>query len=281
MFSTRIIMLFALSIVFITACGGSSDEPTMPPLIEQVQFEHPAMQKCFKDLIENDGWETIEEVTSFACSRNGIDTALGLEQLTNLKSLSLTYTAIKELDLSENRELNFLAINYNPYLNTLDLSNNLELHELYITNNSLKSINLSNLTELWVANLRTNMLTEVKATNTSLENLWLGGNLISSIDLTYVRDLRDLRLGGNSLTAIDLSNLPVLGYLELSDMAITSIDLSHNIELVALQLQNNKLLELNLDSNQKLSGVNLLGNPLNQFTRDYLSSIEWIENLKY
>ena len=265
--------------VLMMACNSSEDKAK--EWYDDVYFEHPAMKQCLIGWAEEYGWTSVEEVTELACSRNGIDSIAGIEQFDNLKKLYLSYTALKDLNLSGNPKLDYVNIGGNPYLKSVDLSQNLELTTLYINDNAVEEVNLSNLPKLNLVFLSNNLIKTLKLDGTDVEFLNVENNLIETMDLSNPRSIRDLRLQGNPLTDIDLSNLHDLKKLFINDTGIDTLDISYNLNLELVKASNNNIEHFRFYNNPNLTAVNIENNPLDEETLDYLSTIDWIETLQY
>ncbi|MBQ6313882.1 leucine-rich repeat domain-containing protein [Candidatus Saccharibacteria bacterium] len=97
---------------------------------------------------------------------------------------------------------------------------------------------------------------------TSLTNLNLFGNQLTSIDLSKNVNLTKLELGYNQLTSIDVSKNVNLTTLKLDFNQLTSIDVSKNVNLTELNLTYNQLTSIDVSKNVNLTGLNLFGNQL-------------------
>lgn len=261
--------------------GCNSSQDTAKEWYDDVYFEHPAMKQCLIGWAEENGWTSVEEVTMLGCSRNGIDSIAGIEQFENLSRLYLSYTALKELNLSGNPKLDYVNIGDNPYLKSVDLSQNLELTTLYINHNAVEEVNLSYLPKLNIVFLSDNLIKTLKLDGTDVEFLNVENNLIETMDLSNPRSIRDLRLQGNPLTDIDLSNLHDLKTLFINDTGIDTLDISYNLDLGLVVASNNNIEHIRFDNNPNLTAVNIEGNPLDKDTLDYLATIDWIDTLRY
>ena len=171
--------------------------------------------------------EQLSTITDFSGESNNITDANGVQYLTGLTRLNLSYNQLTSLDLSQNTALEQLYLDSNQ-LTSLDLSHNTALTSLDLENNQLTSLDLSN--------------------NLVLESLELQNNNLSSIDLSQNTALTDLSLSENQLTSLDLSHNPALAHLSLNNNQLTSIDLSHNPELWYIDLSNNPLVNINLEN---------------------------------
>ena len=87
---------------------------------------------------------------------------------------------------------------------------------------------------------------------TSLTELGLAENQLTSIDVSKNVNLTELSLLGNQLTSIDVSKNVSLTGLGLANNQLTSIDLSKNVNLTHLGLVNNPLTSIDISKNPDL-----------------------------
>ena len=178
-----------------------------------------------------------------------IDSLKGIEFFTSLTTLKVIDVGLKELNVSNNKELTYLHCgaddghgggpNWNPVLppsnqlTELDLSQNTALETLYCNNNLLTELDLSK--------------------NTNLRWLDCTINSLTKLDLKNNVNLEYLRCQSNKLTDIDLSSNLKLTSLDLYNNLLTSLDVSKNTALVSLNCSKNKLEELDVSSNTALT----------------------------
>ncbi|MGY6649048.1 collagen-binding domain-containing protein [Wenyingzhuangia sp. IMCC45574] len=108
---------------------------------------------------------------------------------------------------------------------------------------------------------------------TSLEELHMAGNLVTTVDLSSNTLLRVLDVSGNQLTSLDVSNQVILEELYAGGNLITTIDLSSNTLLKTLSLKGNKLTSLDLTPNEALVYVEVQGNELEDLILGYKMSL--------
>ncbi|MGY6649047.1 SdrD B-like domain-containing protein [Wenyingzhuangia sp. IMCC45574] len=108
---------------------------------------------------------------------------------------------------------------------------------------------------------------------TSLEELHMAGNLVTTVDLSSNTLLRVLDVSGNQLTGLDVSNQVILEELYAGGNLITTIDLSSNTLLKTLSLKGNKLTSLDLTPNEALVYVEVQGNELEDLILGYKMSL--------
>lgn len=150
----------------------------------------------FKACVLATGCDTAEEITELTCRKKKIKDITGIEYLTELKFLDLTRNQLTSVDLSKNTKLEEIFLGNNA-LEYLDISNCSALTHLEVFMNELEAIDVSN--------------------NPLIEELWADLNSLTDIDLSKSAELTDLRVNHNDLTAIDISNSPKLAKLEINE----------------------------------------------------------------
>lgn len=172
--------------------------------------------------------KTLEELDLYD---NLISSIRGLDCLTNLRTLDLSFNKIKHIK-------NLTALT--------------SLKEMYFVQNRISQIeNLEPLVNLTMIELAANRIREIQNLDrlTNLKELWLGKNKITSIkNLTSLTSLRLLDLKSNRLTSISgLETLTELEDLYVSHNAITEIgpeSLRNNKKLRVLDISNNRITKL-------------------------------------
>ena len=142
----------------------------------------------------------------------------------------------------------------NNQLTSIDVSNNTALITLWLTQNQLTSIDVSNNTALTQLGLSSNQLTSIDVSgNLSLLELGLANNQITSIDVSNNTALISLGVSMNQLTSIDVSNNPALTTLSVGLNQLTSIDVGNNPALTGLTVDGNQLTNIDLSNNMALT----------------------------
>lgn len=179
--------------------------------------------------------------------------------LPNLQFLSLSannITEIKDFRSQLPANLTSLDLSYNS-IRSLELSNMSRLIFLYLGSNSLSLVKLENMTSLFELYISNNLLQDVHIVNApDLQLLYLDMNKIAELDSIFIVDvdsLNNLNLRTNMLTRIPdtvsirlfFSRLTSLANLDLSNNFITRIDnlniFSNLTQLVNLDLNGNLL----------------------------------------
>ena len=290
-FSTRtrlVSALLTLAMVFTFLPFSAFAAGTGDVAIDATNFPDPVFLEHVKqyDNITNDGKLSTEErnqVYILNVRNSGIKDLTGIKWFPKLHNLNCIGLGLKELDLSENKELVTLDCSENN-LTQLELSQNAELTYLDCSRNKLTQLNLPVSAKLEKLICYDNQLSALDANSLSyLTNLSCGKNPLGTLDvsnLTILKSLacyenglttlnvknnsylKDLSCGGNQLTELDLSNNPKLTELYCSDNQLSRLDLRQNKELTTLQCSQNKLELLDVSQSTKLQTIQCAENQL-------------------
>lgn len=265
---------------------------------DKIKVNKPDWEPLDKNDVEN-----ITELMEQNCgikSDNTIKYISGIEDLVNLKSLTLTYcqiedisplkglTNLKELMLYDDNitdisplkgltNLEFLELYGNQIADIPSFEGLTNLKDIDLGNNKIHDITLlrelSNLQEL---NLVYNNITDITPLKdlTNLNSLVLDNNNISDTSpLEKLSNLKDLSLGSNKITNISpLKGLTNLNSLVLDDNNITDISpLKGLINLNSLNLGSNKISDISpLEGLTNLSTLWLKDTPTNEVYKEKL-----------
>lgn len=286
---TRLVSaLLTLAMVFTFLPFSAFAAGTGDVAIDATNFPDPVFLEHVKqyDNITNDGKLSTEErnqVYILNVRNSGIKDLTGIKWFPKLHNLNCIGLGLKELDLSENKELVTLDCSENN-LTQLELSQNAELTYLDCSRNKLTQLNLPVSAKLEKLICYDNQLSALDANSLSyLTNLSCGKNPLGTLDvsnLTILKSLacyenglttlnvknnsylKDLSCGGNQLTELDLSNNPKLTELYCSDNQLSRLDLRQNKELTTLQCSQNKLELLDVSQSTKLQTIQCAENQL-------------------
>ena len=221
----------------------------------------------------------------------------GIEAFVNLTKLGLGFSDITMVDLTFNKELDdlFLADNQltaidisknikltrfgvmrNPIAETVDVSQNTLLEELFLNETNINMLDLSANVNLWkLYTNNTNLIVLDVSINLnlkrldaqynsglnvtfpvvefqSLTSLNLSGTGIASFDATLLPNLEWLLLNDNELTFCDFSKIPNIRNLYIQRNQLTSLDVSKNVALIKLECEGNQLTALDVTNNLAL-----------------------------
>lgn len=141
-----------------------------------------------------------------------------------------------------------------------------DIKELVCRKQKIKSLKgIEYLTALMLVDFTRNDLTEVDLSkNTALEEIFLGNNAISHLDVSGCKNLTHLEVFMNDLEELDLSQNAGLEELYASTNDFKQLDLTANPALVDLRVQDNNLSAIQLTPDCQLSRLDIGGNSLDQ-----------------
>ena len=211
--------------------------------LDEETFPDAKFRAYLEEDFGQDGYVIIEAVTAINCYDEGITSLDGIE----------TFKRLRYLDCSGNR------------LETLDVSANTALTELYCYDNRLTELNISENTELRELVCYNNQLTELDVSKSvELIKLSCYQNQLSDLNVRNNAELAYLDCDDNRLNALDVSQNTALTVLWCRNCGLTELDVSQNSELDGLVCANNQLTELDLSSNTKLTYLECYGNKLSR-----------------
>ncbi len=188
---------------------------------------------------------------------------INLTGLTALESLDLHAGSLTKITFGENGELGDIDLSNNK-LSSVDFKGCPAVQYLSLNNNEFTEMHLKGLKELSSINLRYNKLTNFSIEDCpSLSSVVVSDNLLTSIDLTGGKEnLSDVYVGGNQLTTLDMSGFASLSTLSAENNQLTSVNLEGCSNLYSLNLGNNKFTSLKLPELPALGEVYVENNNL-------------------
>lgn len=247
---TRLVSaLLTLAMVFtflpFSALAATGDVP-----IDKEHFPDPDFLEFVKryDNKIKDGVLSTDErnqvyILDLDVEHSNIKNLKGIEWFPKLSVLKCSELGLKELKLSENKELG----------------------TLYCSTNNLTQLNLSQNKELTYLDCSGNQLTELKLPDsTTLEKLICYDNQLSALDVNSLGYLTNLSCGKNPLGTLNVSNLTLLKSLVCYENGLTTLNVKNNSYLKELSCGGNQLTELDLSNNQNLTELYCSGNQLSR-----------------
>ena len=206
---------------------------------------------------------------------NILDNKVRTSNINTITSLNVDGKSITDLTGIEDFVGLTELICWNNNITSLDVTNNINLINLFTAGNPIGSLNVSQNTMLEVLYCGYNQLSTLDLSNNSnLKQLGCRNNNLSSLDLTHNPDLFYLVFSNNSLTSININNLNLLQHLVFNNNQISTIDLSNNLALTGFYCENNLLTEINISQNQNIYRFDCSGNALENLNiknTDYLN----------
>lgn len=188
---------------------------------------------------------------------------INLTGLTALETLDLHAGSLTKITFGENSALYDIDLSNNK-LSSIDLSGCPKVEYLSLNNNEFTEMALKGLKELSSINLRYNKLTNFSIEDCpSLSSVVVSDNLLTSADLTGGKEnLSDVYVGGNQLTTLDMSGFANLSTLSAENNQLTSVNLEGCSSLYSLNLGGNKFTALTLPELPSLGEVYVENNKL-------------------
>ena len=190
-------------------------------------------------------------------NKNKIFNIKGVELIPQLTSINIEGYSLTNVDLSTNLNLTEIDLSENK-ISSIKLPKTNTLTNLILMNNNLTTIDLSNIPCLNRLNLWGNKVSKINISkNPLLETLWIQENNISTINLSNNTKLKEICMWDNNLSTLDLSNNTKLEEINLNNNKLSTIDLSNQSKLKELYLSNNNLNSLDLTNNINLIDLEL------------------------
>ena len=189
---------------------------------------------------------------------NRLTSLAGVEDFPNLQILNLTGNAVDSINISQNLEIERLYLNFNS-LKKLDTSNNEKLLEVSIDNNEeVLEVDFSKNLEIENISVPNIGLTSLDVSNnTKLTFLSIGGNNIESIDLSGLNALVHFKANFNTLQTVEFTDNTLLETISIDGNEISgTIDVSMCTNLLELGVLGNTGLEKIIVSQEQLDIYN-------------------------
>ncbi|MDR2126597.1 MAG: leucine-rich repeat domain-containing protein [Prevotellaceae bacterium] len=182
------------------------------------------------------------------------------------KTDSLTYLSVSgnvtSLDISNCINLKELYCN-SSRLTTLDISKCTNLKVLHCSSNQLTTLDISKCTNLEALYCSSNQLTSLDISKcTNLNILYCSSNLLTLLDISESTELTELNCYNNQLTSLDLSTCTKLTVLDCRINQLTSLDVSGCIDMTMLDCSNNQFTTLDISECTKLTDLHCSNNQL-------------------
>ncbi|MVO08154.1 T9SS type A sorting domain-containing protein [Flavobacterium sp. TP390] len=200
---------------------------------------------------------------------------IDLNEAHQIKELDVSYSSISDLTgLESFSSLEILYARFNT-ITTVDISQNINLKNCYISSNQITSFDVSQNVNLVNLDLGYNHLTNIDLTqNTNLESLDIGGSVLNNIDISQNLALKYLNVNGTNISNLDVTQHLGLLNLSIAGNPITNINLQNNILLESLFINQNQVLTgIDLTYNTALKNLTLSNVPFNTFDLSTLTNL--------
>ena len=183
-------------------------------------------------------------------SRNDI-TSLVLDGCSGLRIIDARYSQLETLNIRNCTNLNYVDCAYNKITTDINLLNSKSITYIDFTDNKIENMLVHSLP--------------------SLLQLFVGNNLLHTLDISGNNILIDLECNNNFLTELNIYDITTFIHINFSNNKVTEFDINDNSKLRLLYCDNNQLTRLVLKncielsaltcSNNKLTEIDLLGVP--------------------
>ncbi|MTH15276.1 T9SS type A sorting domain-containing protein [Flavobacterium sp. LC2016-01] len=196
--------------------------------------------------------------------------------ISNITYLNLNDSTRKVADLTGIQDFNALTTLYcySATLTAVDLSKNINLTTVDLSNNKITAADFSTNTKLTSLVIYNNQLTALDLSkNTALNTLNVYNNKLSSIDLSKNTALTSIDLSVNQLNTIDIQTNTALAKIDISTNQLTAVNISANTNLTNVNVANNQLASINVSKNTLLKELRVNKNKIENIDISNLKSL--------
>ena len=204
----------------------------------------------------------INSISSLDVKAKNISDLTGIEDFVSLDILNCEENLLNSLDVTQNINLSQLFCGSNR-LNSLNISALTNLQILWCDNNQLDFLDLTNNLKLFSLVCNNNPINTLDVSkNVLLRVLSCINNNLSSLNITTNTALLELYCDSNSLTQLNTNNNSKLTILSCSDNSITSLNITNNPDLIDLYAVRNELTGLDVSKSLELQNIFILQNKI-------------------
>ncbi|ULC58569.1 T9SS type A sorting domain-containing protein [Flaviramulus sp. BrNp1-15] len=217
----------------------------------------------------------IEYLTSLNVSGKNIESLEGIKAFASLTELDCSNNYLNELDVSNMVNLQNLYCGSNYFLtnntaNTnglLNTTGTVNLTTLFCADNNLGDLNIAPNTNLETLDCANNKLTVLDiSNNNNLVEVNCDSNLITTLSTVATNNntLTNLSCSNNDLSTLSVTNYSALIDLNCRSNSLTMLDITSNNALEVLDFSNNDLTDVNLSGKVNLIAVSGSQNQLTE-----------------
>ena len=174
-----------------------------------------------------------------------------LKWLPNLEELRLRGISIKQIDLSDNKRLKTLVLDFCE-LKTLDVSCLKNLITLECGFSEINHINLKNLKKLESLGISYNPIKKLNYSGENLKALYCSGCGLKNLNLKKMKKLKKLYCNNNQLKKLNVSNNKKLKYLYCEENQLKQLNVKNLKKLDWFSCKGNQIKELDVSKNPDL-----------------------------
>ncbi len=187
---------------------------------------------------------------------------------TGIDELHFGYSGAEKMRILNNNHLTSLYFESSSISDSLVLSNNPNLRNLFLHDSEINNIGCDNFESIKKLEFFKQIDSLKLSDFTGLEELNCYGCNLEYLDIYNNTELTDLYCNENQLTSLDLSNNTKLINVDCSNNSLTSLNLPNSTSLISLYLSNNKLDSIDISqyinledfdcSNNELTDLNII-----------------------
>ena len=235
-------------------------DPSFQTYVPDDNFEQALITQGYDSVLDDYvSTGSINAITDLTIGNTAITDLTGIEDFVSLKVFQSWGNSYTTLDVSQNSNLTFLAVNEFDLANLmLSSTTNPNFKEFYFGGTQITSLDFSGFStlETVLSNGGNTSLTNISfanCTNSNLSvNLSQGEYNLSSINLTNATAIKGLSLAGTSTNVLPISSM------DISDLTGLTIFSCIYSGLQALDLSTHNLIEvINLRDNTQLTNLNV------------------------
>lgn len=221
----------------------------------------PAKSEILYTLIPDANFE--KKLIDLGMDSGAVDGKVLTSNISTVKFLDISKSNISDLTgIQDFVVLTDLYCSQNS-LTTLNVSKNIALTTLDCNSNRITSLDVSNNIALLNLICYSNQLTALDVSkNTALTKLDSGSNKYTALDVSSNTALTFLGCNTSQLTSLDVSNNTALNLLDCRENKLINLDVSKIATLTELYCQSNQLTNLNISKNKALEFLNCSKNQL-------------------
>ena len=240
-FHTNIYLSFILIVTSLISGISQADTPLNRSPISDNNFK-----RCITEQMITNNLQYVEEIEHLDCNNKNIRSLSGIEDLENLTIFSAIDNQIEDVNLLHNTSLKIVNLNNNNISRlTLPRDYRSDLKQIFIDNNKLSILRISDYVQLLLISAKNNQLTHVDISNNpELMIVDLESNLLTRASIKHNNSLSSVNLNNNRikfLASQDIMWSEKNGTLSINNNSLTSISTEILADLIILEAKNNNL----------------------------------------
>ncbi len=237
-------------------------------------FPDASFRSCVEFRMRREGVLDPSDITRMDCSYKEVSDVTGLDQLAALEELILQGVDVEFIKLGQHPKLRSILITETA-VKSLDLTHVHSLQSLNVSRNrGLKEVDLPVQNTIKRLVLDTNALSAIHVPDSEITQfIYLQKNQLESVHLGHMPQIKKLDVSHNQLLSLDTSHMASLSSLMAIHNQLTTIDISQNKQLSELLIAQNNIQELDLSDHREIKELMLFDNPMTLPKVSHLSKL--------